>query len=78
MIEHLLFKCPTLLSCGGLYRGGSAPLATSLLCPQVVEWMIQHHSASQFVNLVYKVVLAATVYHVWGGKGMGVFFSIVA
>ncbi|XP_058215475.1 uncharacterized protein LOC131326638 [Rhododendron vialii] len=45
-----------------------------VLCSNaVVDWMVQHHTGTLFLNLVAKVVFAATIYHVWGERNRRIF-----
>lgn len=70
---HLLFHSPYSYQSWRSIQRRFSYSCSFLGFHKIMEWMIQYHSDSQFVNLVTKVVLAAIVYHIWGERNRCLF-----
>ncbi|GAV66547.1 hypothetical protein CFOL_v3_10057 [Cephalotus follicularis] len=64
-LEHLYFQCPKKKY---IWK---AVLAKCNICRPIfpwmeeVQWMIEHKKGNKFSEMVRKLALAATIYHIW-------------
>ncbi|XP_058200946.1 uncharacterized protein LOC131315769 [Rhododendron vialii] len=71
--ERLFFQCPFSSQLWSLLQMKFSSFCSLSILSQVVDWMVQHHTDTLFLNLVAKVIFAATIYHVWGERNRRIF-----